>query len=63
MPSPEPIFSWYVSMPLYKSTTTEIRGREQTEGGLTWHLNRSTQLAKELAEKKLEHIALFCCVY
>lgn len=35
-----------------------IRGREKTEEGLNWHLNRSTQLAKELAEKKLEHIVI-----
>ena len=35
-----------------------IRGRENTENGLKWHLDRSTQLAQELAEKKLEHITL-----
>jgi adenylylsulfate kinase len=35
-----------------------IRGREKTEDGITWHLERSTQLAKELEEKKLEHIVI-----
>ncbi|HJQ08149.1 MAG TPA: hypothetical protein VJ836_01555 [Candidatus Saccharimonadales bacterium] len=35
-----------------------IRGREKSEGGLTWHLERSTQLARELEEKKLEHITI-----
>jgi adenylylsulfate kinase len=35
-----------------------IRSREKTEGGLQWHLDRSTQLARELAEKKLEHIVV-----
>lgn len=33
-----------------------IRAREKTEASLNWHLNRSTQLAKELAETKLEHL-------
>ncbi|RAP78551.1 hypothetical protein [Paenibacillus montanisoli] len=31
-----------------------IRGREKTIDSLNWHLQRSTQLAKELAQKKLE---------
>lgn len=35
-----------------------IRGREKSEDSLSWHLERSTQLAKELAEKKLEHIVI-----
>lgn len=35
-----------------------IRGRETTEGGLKWHLDRSTQLARELDEKKLEHMTV-----
>lgn len=35
-----------------------IRGREKTENDLKWHLDRSTQLARELDEKKLEHIAI-----
>lgn len=33
-----------------------IRGREKTVDSLNWHLNRSTQLAQELSEKKLENI-------
>ncbi|WP_308635773.1 P-loop NTPase family protein [Paenibacillus silvisoli] len=32
-----------------------IRGREKTVNSLNWHLQRSTQLSRELAEKKLEH--------
>jgi hypothetical protein len=35
-----------------------IRGRETTEDGLKWHLDRSVQLAQELAEKKLEHVVI-----
>jgi adenylylsulfate kinase len=35
-----------------------IRGREKTEDDLKWHLDRSTQLAQELAEKKLEHMVV-----
>ncbi|HLZ14560.1 MAG TPA: hypothetical protein VKQ34_01060 [Candidatus Saccharimonadales bacterium] len=35
-----------------------IRGREKGESGLKWHLERSTQLARELEEKKLEHITV-----
>lgn len=35
-----------------------IRDRETTEDGLKWHLDRSTQLAQELAEKKLEHVVI-----
>lgn len=33
-----------------------IRGRETDADSLNWHLRRSTQLARELAEKKLEDI-------
>ncbi len=33
-----------------------IRGREKTVDSLNWHLNRSTQLAQELSEKKLENV-------
>ena len=33
-----------------------IRGREKTVDSLNWHLKRSTQLAKELSEKKLENV-------
>lgn len=33
-----------------------IRGREKTVDSLNWHLQRSTQLNKELAQKKLEHV-------
>lgn len=32
-----------------------IRGREKSIESLNWHLQRSTQLAEELAQKKLEH--------
>jgi hypothetical protein len=35
-----------------------IRGREKHEAGLKWHLERSTQLAKMLAEKKMEQIVI-----
>lgn len=35
-----------------------IRGREKTVDSLNWHLQRSTQLAKELAEKKLEKVII-----
>lgn len=33
-----------------------IRSREKTVDSLNWHLQRSTQLAKELSEKKLENL-------
>ncbi|MBB3112404.1 hypothetical protein FHS18_004505 [Paenibacillus phyllosphaerae] len=33
-----------------------IRGREKTVASLNWHLQRSAQLAEELAKKQLEHI-------
>lgn len=35
-----------------------IRGREKTVDSLNWHLQRSTQLAEELAVKKLEHVVV-----
>jgi adenylylsulfate kinase len=35
-----------------------IRGRENIVSGLEWHLDRSTQLAQELEEKKLEHVVV-----
>ncbi|SEM79586.1 hypothetical protein [Paenibacillus sp. OV219] len=35
-----------------------IRGREKTVDSLNWHLKRSTQLAEELAVKKLEHVVV-----
>ncbi len=33
-----------------------IRGREKEINSLNWHLQRSTQLSRELAEKRLEHV-------
>lgn len=35
-----------------------IRSREKTVDSLNWHLQRSTQLARELSEKKLENITV-----
>jgi adenylylsulfate kinase len=35
-----------------------IREREETPESLAWHLNRSSQLSKELEEKKLEDILI-----
>ncbi|REE88513.1 adenylylsulfate kinase-like enzyme [Paenibacillus taihuensis] len=35
-----------------------IRGREKSIDSLNWHLQRSTQLAEELAVKKLEHVVV-----
>jgi adenylylsulfate kinase-like enzyme len=35
-----------------------IRGREKTAESLEWHLNRSSQLSRELREKQLEHATI-----
>lgn len=35
-----------------------IRARETTAKSLDWYLKRATQLAKELSEKKLEHLLI-----
>jgi adenylylsulfate kinase-like enzyme len=35
-----------------------IRGRETTPESMAWHLNRATQLDRELSEKQLEHVTI-----
>lgn len=49
------IFVVRLSAPL-EVNHDRIRGREKNIDSLHWHLQRSTQLAKELSEKQLEHV-------